>query len=290
VTGQSQASVLKIPSTVDATSDGARNLYLDLMKRCLADTIYQHVNPRSARHKHLGERVLFKLVRMAGYEVTDREPPSFDPASRSVGRDWPSKGHTMVGLARLDNVQRCVEDVIAKGIPGDLIETGVWRGGVAIFLRAILKAHDVTNRVVWAADSFEGLPRPDVEKFPEDEGDPHYLHTQLAVSLEEVKSNFERYGLLDEQVKFLKGFFRDTLPKSPVGKLAVLRLDGDMYESTIEALEFLYPKLSPGGYVIIDDYSYPPCKNAVTDYRLRHGIAEPISEIDWSGVYWQRRA
>jgi hypothetical protein len=288
MTRQAQASVLELLSKKGTTSDESRHLYLDLMKRCLADTIYQHVNPRSARHKHLGERVLFKLVRLAGYEIIDRDRPSFDPAARSVGRDWPSNGHTMVGLARLDNVQHCVEDVITNGIPGDLIETGVWRGGVAIFMRSILRAYNVTDRVVWAADSFEGLPRPDVEQFPEDEGDPHYLHKQLAVSLDEVKSNFERYGLLDDQVQFLNGFFRDTLPESPVRQLAVLRLDGDMYESTIESLESLYPKLSPGGYVIVDDFSYPPCKKAVTDYRQRNGIAEPIAEIDWSGVYWQR--
>ena len=288
MTSQSQASVLELfPKKGDASED-ARQLYLDLMKRCLADTIYQHVNPRSARHKHLGERVLFKMVRLAGYEVTDRDRPSFNTAARSVGKDWPSKGHTMVGLARLNNVQQCVEDVIRNGVPGDLIETGVWRGGVTIFMRSILRAYNVTDRVVWAADSFAGLPRPDVDQFPDDEGDPHHLHTELAVSLDEVKSNFERYGLLDDQVRFLKGFFRDTLPNSPVRKLAVLRLDGDMYESTIESLEYLYPKLSRGGYVIVDDFSYPPCMKAVTDYRHRNGIVDPIIKIDWSGVYWRR--
>ncbi len=110
------------------------------------------------------------------------------------------------------------------------------------------------------------------------------------MSEEEVRANFERYGLLDEQVRFLKGFFQDTLADAPIEQLAVVRLDGDMYESTIVALDALYPKLSVGGYLIVDDWgAVPGCRQAVEDYRRDHGITEPIVEIDWTGVYWQRR-
>ena len=85
------------------------------------------------------------------------------------------------------------------------------------------------------------------------------------------------------------GWFRDTLPKAPIERLAVLRLDGDMYESTTLALTHLYPKLAPGGYAIVDDYQVVPgCRQAVDDFRSQHGIVEPIRQIDWAGVYWRR--
>ena len=157
-------------------------------------------------------------------------------------------------------------------------------------MRAALKAHGVKDRTVWVADSFEGLPAPNPEKYPVDAGLKLHEAEFLAVSLETVKNNFRRYGLLDDQVKFLKGWFKDTLPIAPIEKLAVLRLDGDLYESTMDALVNLYPRLSPGGYIIVDDYgAIYQCKKAVSDYRKKHNITEPIIKIDWAGVYWQKR-
>jgi len=195
----------------------------------------------------------------------------------------------MIGWERLDNIQFCVEDVLRNGVPGDLIETGVWRGGATILMRALLRAWNVTDRRVWVADSFEGLPRPSADVYPDDEGENLHQFDQLAVSLEEVKSNFAKYGLLDEQVQFLKGWFCDSLKSAPIEKLAVLRLDGDMYESTIDALNHLYPKLSEGGYLIVDDFgAFKSCRHAVEDYRKMHRISDPIQRIDWTGVYWQR--
>ena len=158
-------------------------------------------------------------------------------------------------------------------------------------MRAILKAYGVTNRRVWAADSFQGLPYPDVQRYPHDADDPHHRYGVLAVSLEEVQENFRRYGLLDDQVRFLKGWFRDTLPAAPIKHIAVLRLDGDMYESTWEALTSLYPKLSVGGYAIMDDYKViRSCRQAVDEYRSGQGIGDEIMEIDWAGVFWRRSA
>src|SRR5207244_526594 len=135
------------------------------------------------------------------------------------------------------------------------------------------------------------LPKSNVQKCPADAGDVHYLISDLAVSIEQVKANFSAYGLLDSQVGFLKGWFKDTLPSAPIEQLAVARLDGDMYESTLDALTNLYPKLSPGGYLIVDDYNVVrTCKKAVADYRTRHGVTEPIRTIDLSGVFWQKPA
>jgi hypothetical protein len=176
-------------------------------------------------------------------------------------------------------------------VPGDLIETGVWRGGATIFMRALLKLEGVTDRIVWVADSFEGLPPPDAERYPADAGDELHTVEVLAVSLQEVKANFEKFGVLDDGVRFLKGWFRDTLSDPRIRQLAVLRLDGDMYESTTDALVRLYPRLSIGGYIIVDDYGcIPACRQAVHDFRAAHGIEDVIQWVDWTGVYWRRTA
>jgi len=213
----------------------------------------------------------------------------FDEAARTEGRDWPADAETMVGLKRLDNIQYCVTEVIRKNVPGDLIETGVWRGGASAFMRAVLKAYGEQGRTVWAADSFQGLPKPD-GRYQPDVGDRHWKNNYiLGISLEQVKANFERYGLLDDQVRFLVGWFKDTLPTAPISQVAVMRLDGDMYSSTMDSLQSLYHKLSPGGFIIIDDYgAVPGCKQAVDDFRAEHKITEPQHQIDWTGSYWQK--
>lgn len=107
--------------------------------------------------------------------------------------------------------------------------------------------------------------------------------------MDEVRESFRRYDLLDDRVAFLPGWFRDTLPGAPIEHLAVLRVDADMYGSTMGALEALYPRLSPGGFAIVDDYgAVAACRAAVDDFRARAGIAEELVEIDWTGVYWRR--
>ncbi len=249
-------------------NEAVRSLYLRLLKRCLT-------------------RDLFPDARLAP-DLRDIQP--FDPILRQVGRDWPTEAETMVGIARLDNVQACIEHAVLDGVPGDLVETGVWRGGCAIFMRAVLKAWNITNRSLWLADSFEGLPVADEEMYARDRGDRHSeLKSYLGVPLDTVKENFRRYELLDHQVHFLPGWFRDTLPTAPIGTIAVLRLDGDMYESTHVALSSLYPKVALGGFVIIDDYgALPNCKAAVDDFRNAHSLKETMHEIDWTGMYWRR--
>jgi O-methyltransferase len=156
-------------------------------------------------------------------------------------------------------------------------------------MRAVLKAHGITDRNVFVADSFEGLPAPDDEQYPADANTKLHELEFLSVPLETVQEHFERFGLLDEQVQFVKGWFRDTMPTLTDHRWSVIRLDGDLYESTITVLENLYPNLSPGGYVIVDDYnSLWYCRKAVTDYREAHGIDDEIHEIDWTGAYWRK--
>lgn len=207
---------------------------------------------------------------------------------RAWGGDWPETAETMIGLARLDNIEECARTVFADQVPGDFLEAGVWRGGACILLRALLDLEEGgPKRSVWVADSFEGLPPPNAEKYPIDRGDGHFTVAFLRVGLDEVQANFMRYGLLDEHVRFLKGWFKDTLP-GPVDRLAILRLDGDMYESTIQTLDALYDRVSPGGFVIVDDYALTGAHAATNDFRATHGISSPLKSIDWTGVFWRK--
>jgi O-methyltransferase len=249
----------EVGKLVDAqkANAGNRTLYLNLMKLSLTDLLYE-LDPK---------------VR----------------AVRSIGGDWPGRGCTMIGIARLGNIEMAVDDVLKRGVPGDLIEAGAWRGGATIFMRAALLSRGVKDRTVWVADSFEGLPVPDTTQYPADAAFARSGGV-LAADLESVKGNFARYGLLDDQVRFLKGWFKDTLKDAPISRLAILRVDADLYESTMDALKPLYPKVSPGGYIIVDDYGgTPACKKAVDDFRAANGITAPIQKIDWTGVYWLKQ-
>ncbi|MDH3245569.1 MAG: TylF/MycF family methyltransferase [Saprospiraceae bacterium] len=270
------------------------SLYIDLLKKSLLDfhrmesTQYKplYVNDPSWKLRLL--IAIDRIFRMKSFAICRVIEPKREDYDE--GRSWPpSNAETMIGLRRLENIEFCVNQIIKDNIEGDFIETGVWRGGATIFMRALLRINNILDRTVWVADSFEGLPQPDLKKYPKDQGDRHYLVEELAVSLDEVKANFTKYDLLDDQVRFVKGWFRDTLPTAPIRKLALLRLDGDMYESTIVALESLYPKLTNGGFVIIDDWgAVEGCKKAVIDFRKKYNISEKIIEIDWTGIYWRK--
>jgi len=246
----------------------ARDLYVDLLLRCVVDGIYGEPMPGPWWPGN-----------------------KFDRGERVSGTLGPTTAHTMVGVDRLNNLRDLTQAVLDEGIPGNLIETGVWRGGCCILMRGMLAASGEAGRKVYVADSFMGVPPPKPELYPADRDDTLYRHRELAVPLDVVKANFARYGLLDDQVVFVEGWFSDTLPSLDCGALALMRLDGDLYESTHLALEHLHPKLSPGGFVIIDDYGVSAgCREAVADYRGRHGIVAPIHEIDRSGVWWRRPA
>jgi hypothetical protein len=270
-----------------------RDLYLGLLEKSLirwGDDEFYPLLENGTTSRRLVKSSLNKAFRPMGLQLC--KPVRFDAEKRMSGRDRPAQAATMVGKKRLDNLRYCVETVLAEGIPGDCIETGVWRGGASIFMKAILKAHGDESRNVWVADSFEGLPRPDADKYPQDKGLTWYLDPELAISLEDVQDNFRKFDLLDDRVKFLKGWFKDTLAVAPIKSLSVLRLNGVMYESTMDAIVPLYPKLSPGGFLVIDDYGLPQdcCRRAIHDYRNVQGITEPIIDIDGWGAYWRKRS
>ena len=290
------------------------DLYIELLLRSLNGNLSDSVLWRSSqllKAKEEGYQGNVMISLAACEELLERADKEFESLLKPQGKsasevlemdgkalfdylNWMNpvdSPHTMCGEKNLENVRQCVEDVLKKGVPGDLIETGVWKGGMTILMRGILKAHDCRDRKVWVADSFSGLPEPDPETQLKD-ALFYYLMTpleHLAIPFEYVQGLFSRYGLLDNQVCFLRGWFSETLPKAPIDKLAVVRLDGDLYESTHDALHHLYPRLSPGGYLIVDDYGVPcGCRKAVDEYRAAHDITEEILPITDASVYWRK--
>jgi O-methyltransferase len=268
--------------------------YLDLLIRTLcrfdgADEFKPHnLGSYSRGPKKLLARAFVRYLQTLGCEIVQRTP--FDADMRRTGRDLPMHADTLIGIKRLENARDAVQTVISEDVSGDIVETGVWRGGASILMRATLEACGDMERLLWCADSFEGLPPPDMDRYPQDVGMVWHTDKRLAISLEEVRRNFRKYGYLDNRVKFLKGWFKDTLPNAPIGKIAVLRLDGDLYASTMDALNPLYDKVSPGGFIIVDDYGLPQdtCRRAVHDFRDARGIKDPIIDIDGWGAYWRK--
>lgn len=255
---------MKGPLLIAMTLENIRDRYLSLLKSMLTNTIYEDPN------------------------VAPWGPHGFDHLARAEGADWPRDAHTMIGRLRLDSLDGCIRTVIEECVPGDLVETGAWRGGASILMRGALAAYEEAGRTVWVADSFRGLPKPDVTSYPADRHDQHYQVDYLAVPLDEVEANFSKYDLLDDQVRFLPGWFKETLRDAPISQVAVLRLDGDMYESTWDSLAAFVPKMANGGFVIVDDYhAVPGCRDAVDRYREEHDITRPLETIDWAGVYWR---
>lgn len=290
----------------------ATELYLSLLKKSILDELYIDNEARLVYYaicwagQHTPDP---EVVR----EITTRRPdilaklretrtdgrvstffwdvPFQDGSVRTLNlRNVTEFYQSMIGRARINNIHSLLDRVVTDGVPGDFIETGVWRGGATLLMRGFLAAHNITDRNVWVADSFAGLPAP---SHPADAGYDFSAAVApvLAVSRDQVEDLFRRYDLLDEQVRFLEGWFCDTLPNAPIDRLALMRLDGDLYESTMDAITALYDKLSPGGYVIVDDYNdFEPCRRAITEFRESRGITSELHEVDWTAVYWRKEA
>jgi O-methyltransferase len=273
-----------------AEATNAEDAYLDLLKKALTFSLWPEpprpvVGRRGWRRTTL--RALYSLL--GRWNLVLARTVDVSDGDRFEGRNFPVLGHTMVGVRRLDHLQECIETVIREDVPGDLIEAGVWRGGCSIFMRAVLRVNGVEGRNVWLADSFEGHPPPRPDLYPADRGTGFERWEFQAVSLQEVLQNFENYGLLDSSVRNLKGRFNETLACAPFPELALIRLDAVSYGSTIEALRLLYPKLSPGGFVVVDDYgASPQCRAAVDDFRREHDVHGELRFGDWTSVCWRR--
>jgi O-methyltransferase len=260
-----------------AAADALAAAYLELLKLALCDL----VGPTTRTVTTTGDGRLFS-----------RELTGDQVEWRVGGQDWPQNALTMVGLRRLDDLERCVHEIVRDGVPGDLVEAGAWRGGASILMRATLDVLGARDRTVYVADSFQGFPLPDPDGDVEDRGLDRDLsaHGYLAASLEDVHATFTRLGLADG-VTFVPGFFEETLAALHGHSWALVRIDGDTYGATRVALDALYPGLSVGGYVTVDDYFHPyvpMCRRAVDDFRAERGVTEPIEQVDFTGARWRR--
>lgn len=250
---------------------------LELLKRCLIGVIDPEI-----KHLFLNNKLNQEdIIKYSNVEI---------PYKRLHGHDMsPDNTETMTGYLRLSNLQSCMLDVIKNNISGDFIETGVWKGGSCIFAKKILDKNSIKKQI-FVADSFCGVPPPDTERYHQDSGDDHYKIESLKISCDAVKDNFKKYNCFDESIIFLEGIFKDTLPTIKDTQLfSIIRLDGDMYSSTMDSMNNLYPKLSKGGYVIIDDFNVKRCRQAIEDFRNANNINSEIITIDdGGGVFWKK--
>jgi O-methyltransferase len=256
-----------------AGAEELRKAYLDLLKLTLCDLANARTESVMLTIDHTG--------------MFSKQSTAEELVHRATGMHWSLHGLTMVGLTRLDDLQQCVESIVHDGVEGEVIEAGVWRGGASMLMRATLDSLG-DDRTIWLADSFEGFPEPDEDAFPADQERDLSRFDFLSVPVEEVRANFARLGL-DHGLKFVPGFFDETMPSLRGGSWCLVRLDSDTYEGTRLALDSLYPGLSVGGHLIIDDYHLlPECQRAVDDYRSEHGVAEPLESVDWNSARWRR--
>lgn len=189
---------------------------------------------------------------------------------------------------------RAVDRVIEQGIVGALVECGVYMGGnIEVMIRA-LQRHGVSNRDIYLYDTFAGMPKPeerDDEAFggiaktsweahrTEEDGDRGSNWMKAGVEL--VRQRIDPLGYPDKHLHFVKGMVEDTIPTTVPEKIAILRLDTDFYSSTKHELQHLYPRLSPGGILIIDDYGAFPGSRAATDeYAAEHGLNWLLHRVD----------
>lgn len=202
------------------------------------------------------------------------------------------------GYQRGIEAGRILERVLDANVPGAIAEVGVFRGGLAAYLQGVLLARQQQKpssstqlaqdalRQMWLIDSFEGLPDADgmssrnaAKKVFNSAGAAQARWARdLSVGEDTVYATFERFRLLERgNVHALRGFVNETLPRWPQSRrLALLRIDVDIYSATYDTLHYLYPRLSVGGAVLFDDWKYSFSREAIVDYRTKHGINEPI--------------
>lgn len=272
--------------------------YLDLLKKALSFSLWPEPDVpldvldsfgtySPTRQEQIRSALDLLLPQLPTGFVLGLHRPELSFTDTANGSHWPVLADTMVGRKRLDSLQSLVESVFARRIPGSLLEAGVWRGGCSILMKAMVELYG-EDRAVYLLDSFAGLPKPEL---PELQGEMVFSEIDyLAVSEGFVRARFEAYGITTNGIHFVSGWFKDTVPAlaRKIGPIAILRLDGDMYESTKVCLDHLYDKVSPGGFIIIDDYMLFYCRKAVDEFRAARGIDDPLSWPDTTSVFWQK--
>lgn len=240
------------------------------------------------------ERFLNCFAHRVGYQVMRIKPqldgvefpPDFE---ESEIEDYVAvRPFTLTSRERIVSLSRAVRYVVENGIPGDIVECGVWRGGsVMAILKMLLRLGEIT-RDVYLFDTFAGMASPtreDVSFYGEIASRTYRrLNRKLiAVSLDEVKKNVLGVGYDPRRIHFIKGKVEDTLPSAALEKISLLRLDTDWYESTLQEMEHLYPRLSPRGVLIIEDYGcWKGSRKAIDEYVSRNKVPLLLNRIDYT--------
>lgn len=246
-----------------SNSHTARTAYIDLIKRSITNYLY------------LGDDQAFDAFQCVRH---------YDLNTSNWTVDRRSQPLTLLTKGQLDLIEQAVFTVTQRKVPGDFLEAGIWRGGVVVFLRALLTAYELGDRTVVGADSFAGIPMNERAR-----NDPVDGWTDRWVaSLDGVRAAIARFGLLDDRIELLPGFFSDTLGSLRGRTFALVRLDSDSYDSVETSLEYLYPLIPRGGIVIIDDWHLAGCQMAVQDYRTQCGITDPL-EVRDGNAFWVKR-
>jgi len=232
------------------------------------------------------ERSLLSLSRLAWHfdrlprlgELRDRDTYH---RARQLHQELFEGSWTMLGPRRGRMLHRLAVQMDRAGVPGALVDCGVWNGG-----STILMASAAPQREVWAFDSFAGLPEPKQLDGHESEG----LGGELVGSEHKLREGFDRFAN-PARLHVRAGWFEDTLASATdeIGSVALLHCDADWFDSVLLTLEVMYPLVSPGGFVVIDDYgTFPGARTATEEYRLRVGETAPLLRIDRSGRYWRK--
>lgn len=226
-----------------------------------------------------------KLLRDAvvGWLYLDGVDPEEGPGQAGpLATNW--NGHTMVGVHKLDWLQAILEGLISDGVPGDVVECGAWRGGASIFSKGVVDVLDPKGaRKIFLADTFVGFPAADDDV---DTNGWAYQNFNVGGSAA-VIATMKRYGVFDENVVVAAGLFNETLPLLPTEQIALLRMDCDMYRSTIQALTILYDKVSVGGIVVHNNWQYTSARAAVIDFRRDKQIEHlPLHLVDGNAMAW----
>jgi O-methyltransferase len=248
---------------------------------------------------HFATRVIKSAFRRAGFEISRAKdttgneplPPDFDAATQDLCRYV--RPFTMTSAERIFALRQAVMHVVEHGIPGDIVECGVWKGGSMMAVARTLKELRATERNLHLFDTFDGMPTPGEEDVNLSDESAAALMSQSDKesgvvwaygALEEVKRNLLSTGYPAERISFVKGKVEETIPMNAPAQIALLRLDTDWYESTYHELVHLYPRLSPGGVLIIDDYGHwKGARRAVDAYISEQKLRLLLNRIDYTG-------
>jgi O-methyltransferase len=244
------------------------------------------------------KKLVLKTIEKFGYSLqkVDNQTNSFPDIIET--EFWEiynfCKPYTMTSVERMYGLYSSVNYILSKGIEGDFVECGVWRGGCAMLVAKMLSNRNLFNRKIFLYDTFEGMSQPTDSDLSINGEEANSLFetivnekgesTWCLADLDDVRNNLKITNFPDSNLVFVKGKVEDTLPSNvPEGKIAILRLDTDWYESTKHELNILFPMLSENGVLIIDDYGHwQGCRKAVDEYIKENNLPLLLNRIDYT--------